>query len=81
MTSTIPVQIPYRPEFFLGLIFTTAQVVFIAGKIVLIFIIVVVAVAVAVAVVGTAVVGAVGAVGAVDGVIRSLNSWALINLQ
>ena len=74
MTSTIPVQIPYRPEFFLGLIFTTAQVVFITGKIVLIFIIVVVAVAV----VGTAVVGAVGAV---DGVIRSLNSWALINLQ
>ena len=58
MTSTIPVQIPYRPEFFLGLIFTTAQVVFITGKIVLIFIIV--EVAVAVAVVGTAVVGAVG---------------------
>ena len=31
------VQIPYSPEFFSGLIFTTAQVVFITAKIALIF--------------------------------------------
>ena len=31
------VQIPYRPEFFSGLIFTTAQVVFITAKIAFIF--------------------------------------------
>ena len=31
------VQIPYRPEFFSGLIFTTAQVVFIIAKIAFIF--------------------------------------------
>ena len=31
------VQIPYSPEFCSGLIFTTAQVVFITAKIVLIF--------------------------------------------
>ena len=42
MTSAIPVQwswvqIPYRPEFFSGLIFTTAQVVFITAKIAFIF--------------------------------------------
>ena len=42
MTSTIPVQVPYRPEFFSGFNFTSAQVVFITAKIVLIFIVVVV---------------------------------------
>ena len=31
------VQIPYRPEFFSGLIFTTAQVVFITAKIAFIY--------------------------------------------
>ena len=31
------VQIPYRPEFFSGLIFTTAQVVFIIAKIAFIY--------------------------------------------
>ena len=31
------VQIPYRPEFLSSLIFTTAQVVFITGKIAFIF--------------------------------------------
>ena len=46
MTFTIPVQVPYRPEFFSGFNFTTAQVVFIAAKIVLIFIVVVVVVVV-----------------------------------
>ena len=35
------VQIPYSPEFFSGLIFTTAQVVFITAKIAYIFTIVV----------------------------------------
>ena len=44
MTSTIPVQVPYRPEFFSGFNFTSAQVVFITAKIVLIFIVVVVVV-------------------------------------
>ena len=48
MTSTIPVQVPYRPEFFSGFNFTSAQVVFITAKIVLIFIVVVVVVVVAV---------------------------------
>ena len=48
MTSTIPVQVPYRPEFFSGFNFTTAQVVFITAKIVLIFIVVVVVVVVVV---------------------------------
>ena len=42
MTSTMPVQVPYRPEFFSGFNFTAAQVVFITAKIVLIFIVVVV---------------------------------------
>ena len=43
MTSAIPVQqrswvqIPYKPEFFTGLIFTTAQVVLITAKIAFIF--------------------------------------------
>ena len=46
MTFTIPVQVPHRPEFFSGFNFTTAQVVFIAAKIVLIFIVVVVVVVV-----------------------------------
>ena len=46
MTFTIPVQVPYRPEFFSGFNFTTAQVVFITAKIVLIFIVVVVVVVV-----------------------------------
>ena len=46
MTFTIPVQVPYRPEFFSGFNFTTTQVVFIAAKIVLIFIVVVVVVVV-----------------------------------
>ena len=32
------VQIPYSPEFFSGLLFTTAQVVFITAKIAFIFI-------------------------------------------
>ena len=44
MTSTIPVQVPYRPEFFSGFNFTSAQVVFITAKIVLIFIVVAVVV-------------------------------------
>ena len=44
MTFTIPVQVPYRPEFFSGFNFTSAQVVFITAKIVLIFIVVVVVV-------------------------------------
>ena len=46
MTFTIPVQVPYRPEFFSGFNFTSAQVVFITAKIVLIFIVVVVVVVV-----------------------------------
>ena len=46
MTFTIPVQVPYRPEFFSGFNFTTTQVVFIAAKIVPIFIVVVVVVVV-----------------------------------
>ena len=44
MTFTIPVQVPYRPEFFSGFNFTSAQVVFITAKIVLIFIVVAVVV-------------------------------------
>ena len=51
MTSTIPVQVPYRPEFFSGFNFTSAQVVFITAKIVLIFIVVEVVVVVVVVVV------------------------------